>query len=233
MHLVGLQPTMCILSEVVPMTGSRSPVLPSELWRAPLRTLRPQDLVGIYAQPRPEIARLVDRGVLHRVAHGYYMIVPPEYVGRAWLPGLEAAAAGIASSIYGADQAIVMGVSAARLLAAVPRALATAVVAVPSQHRPIPLTDRSAHVRFVRRDTDVLDAERIDTPLGPALVTTPEQTVLDLARRPQLGNAEGEVRSAIETLYRRSDSAILTRLAADQRLGAALRRAEGWVGHVK
>ncbi|MGA4788883.1 type IV toxin-antitoxin system AbiEi family antitoxin domain-containing protein [Nocardia sp. AB354] len=215
------------------MTGSRSPVLPSELWRAPLRTLRPQDLTGIYAQPRPEIARLVDRGVLHRVAHGYYIIVPPEYVGRAWLPGLEAAAAGIASSIYGADRAIVMGVSAARMLGAVPRALATAVVAVPSQHRPIPLTDRSAHVRFVRRDTDVLDAERIDTPLGPALVTTPEQTVLDLARRPRLGNAEGEVRSAIETLYPRSNSAILTQLAADQRLGAALRRVEGWVGNGK
>ncbi|KQY33725.1 hypothetical protein ASD42_15870 [Nocardia sp. Root136] len=213
------------------MAEHRSTVLPSELWRAPLRTLRPQDLAGIYAQPRPEIARLVDRGVLHRVAYGYYIIVPPDYVGRTWLPGLEAAAAGIASSIYGPDQAIVMGISAARVLGAVPRALATAVVAVPGQHRPIALTDRSAQVRFVRRDTEALDAERVETQLGPVLVTTPEQTVLDLARRPELGNAEAEVRPAIESLYRRSDSARLAQLATDQRRGAALRRAESWVGY--
>lgn len=212
------------------MAERRSTLLPSELWRAPLRTVRPQDLAGIYAQPGPEIARLVDRGVLYRVAHGYYIIVPPDYVGRTWLPGLEAAAAGIAASIYGADQTIVMGISAARVLGAVPRALASAVVAVPSQHRPIPLIDRPAQVRFVRRDTQALDAERVETPLGPALVTTPEQTVLDLARRPELGNAEAEVRPAIETLYRRSDSARLAQLARDQRLGVALRRADSWVG---
>nr|WP_024800530.1 type IV toxin-antitoxin system AbiEi family antitoxin [Nocardia sp. BMG51109] len=213
------------------MVERRSTLLPSELWRAPLRTVRPQDLAGIYAQPRSEIARLAERGVLHRVAHGYYIIVPPDYVGRTWLPGLEAAAAGIGSSIYGAGQVVVMGISAARLLGAVPRALATAVVAVPSQHRPVALTDRSAQVRFVRRDTEALDAERVETPLGPALVTTPEQTVLDLARRPELGNAEAEVRPAIETLYRRSDSARLMQLAAEQRLGVALRRVESWAGH--
>ncbi|WP_330184985.1 type IV toxin-antitoxin system AbiEi family antitoxin [Nocardia sp. NBC_01503] len=213
------------------MAERRSTLLPSELWRAPLRTVRPQDLADVYAQPPSEVARLVDRGVLHRVAHGYYIIIPPDYIGRTWLPVLEAAAAGIASSIYGADQAIVMGISAARMLGAVPRALATAVVAVPSQHRPIALTDRAAQVRFVRRDTDALDAERVETPLGPTLVTTPEQTLLDLARRPELGNAEAEVRSAIRTLYQRSDSSRLTQLAADQRLGAALRRAKGWASH--
>ncbi|MFE3542458.1 type IV toxin-antitoxin system AbiEi family antitoxin [Nocardia sp. NPDC059177] len=211
------------------MAEHRGTALPAELWRVPLRTLRPQDLAEIYAQPRPEIARLVDRGVLHRVAHGYYIIVPPDRVGRTWLPGLEAAAAGIATSIFGPDHAILMGISAARVLGAVPRALATVVIAVPGQHRPIALADRPARVRFVRRDTEVLDAERVETPLGPVLVTTPEQTVLDLARRPQLGNAESEVRQAIETLYRRSDPARLAQLAADQRLRAALRRAEGWV----
>lgn len=163
-------------------------------------------------------------GVLHRVAHGYYVIVAPDHAA------LEAVAAGIATSIYGPDQAIVMGISAARVLGAVPRALATAIVAVPRQHRPIALTDRSARVQFVRRDTEALDAERIETPLGPVLVTTPEQTVLDLARRPELGNAETEVRPAIETLYRRSDPVRLAQLATDQRLGAALRRAQSWVG---
>ncbi|MEV6658861.1 type IV toxin-antitoxin system AbiEi family antitoxin domain-containing protein [Nocardia fluminea] len=212
------------------MAEHRSTMVPGELWRAPLRTLRPQDLADIYVQPRPEIARLVDRGVLHRVAHGYYAIVAPEQIGRPWLPPLEAVAAGIATSIYGQEQAIVMGVSAARLQGAVPRALATAIVAVASQHRLIALTDRPAQVRFVRRETAALDAERIETPLGPALVTTPEQTVLDLARRPALGNAEAELRPAIETLYRRSDPTRLAQLAADQRLGAALRRAQSWVG---
>ncbi|MEV6065154.1 type IV toxin-antitoxin system AbiEi family antitoxin [Nocardia sp. NPDC052001] len=188
-------------------------------------------MTEIYAQPGPEVARLVDRGVLHRVAHGYYIIIPPDYIGRTWLPGLEAAAAGIASSIYGADHAVVMGISAARVLGAIPRALATAVIAVPTQHRPIALTDRPAHVRFVRRDTEVLDAERVESPLGPMLVTTPEQTVLDLARRPELGNAGTEVHAAITALYRRSDSTRLTQLAADQRLRSALRRAEDWVGN--
>ena len=49
--------------------------------------------------------------------------------------GLEAAAAGIATAIYGPDDVIVMGPSAARLHGAIPRALATATIAVPSQHR--------------------------------------------------------------------------------------------------
>lgn len=122
-----------------------------------------------------------------------------------------------------------MGVSAARMLGALPRALATAVVAVPRQHRPIALTDRAAQVRFVRRDTDAPDAERAETPLGPVLVTTPEQTVLDLARRPELGNAEREILPAIKTLYRRSDPARLEQLAREQHRIATLREVEGWV----
>lgn len=212
------------------MERTRGTPLPAELARFPLRTLRPQDAAHLYAHPRPELSRLADRGALHRVAPGYYIVVPQEYVGRSWLPGLEAAAAGIASAIYGADRAVVMGVSAARLLGALPRALATAVVAVPRQHRAIALSDRPATVRFVQRDTEVLDAERVETPLGPVLLTTPEQTVLDLARRPLLGNAETDVPAAITALYRRSDPVRLAALAEPQRLGAALRRAESWAG---
>lgn len=96
-------------------------------------------------------------------------------VGHTWMPDLEVAAAGIASAIYGIDHVVVMGVSAARLLGAIPRALATAVVAVPRQHRTIGLSDRTAVVRFVKRGTDRLDAERFNTPQGVALITTPEQ----------------------------------------------------------
>lgn len=84
---------------------------------------------GVILAPQPD--RTAERGVPRRAAHGYYIVAPQEQVGRAWLPGLEAAAAGIASTIYGADRVVVMGVSAARLLGVIPRALATAVVAVP------------------------------------------------------------------------------------------------------
>jgi hypothetical protein len=99
---------------------------------------------------------------------------------------------------------------------------------VPSQHREIALSDRPAVVRFVKRDTARLDAERIDTPLGPALVTTPEQTVLDLAHRPELGEVVVDVPSAVAALYARCDQQRIATLASDQRRTASLRRAEAW-----
>jgi hypothetical protein len=202
----------------------------ASLANLPLRTLRPRDAEIAYPHPRPQLARLVDRGLLHRVADGYYIVVPQEMVGHRWLPDLEAAAAGIASAIYGANNAVLMGVSAARILGAIPRALATAVVAVPKQHRPITLTDRSAVIEFVKRDTHRLDAERVQTPLGPTLATTPEQTTLDLAHRPLLGDAEVDVPSAIAALYDRSDKKRIEAIANEQRLTASLRRAEIWAG---
>ncbi|WP_069161801.1 type IV toxin-antitoxin system AbiEi family antitoxin [Nocardia altamirensis] len=145
-------------------------------------------------------------------------------------PPLEAVAAGIATADFGADNAVLMGVSAARLLGAIPRALAVAIVAVPKQRAARQLTDRDALVRFVARDTDRLDAELLRTELGRTLVTTPEQTVLDLAHRPGLGDAETEVPAAIRTLYRRCDPNRLADLAAQQRLRAALRRAAAIAG---
>lgn len=208
-------------------SGHSTP-LPTGLASLPLRTFRPRDAEIAYSYPRPQLARLVEKGLLHRVADGYYVVVPPEMVRRPWLPGLEAAAAGIASAIYGEDNVVLMGVSAARILGAIPRALATAVVAVPKQHRPITLTDRSAVVQFVKRDTNRLDAERVQTPLGSTLATTPEQTTLDLAHRPLLGDAEVEVRSAIAALYERSDKKRIEAIANEQRLTASLRRAEIW-----
>jgi predicted transcriptional regulator of viral defense system len=204
--------------------------LPAALGGAPLRTVRAKDAGAAYAYPGPELARLADRGLLLRVANGYYVVVPQDMVGRSWVPDLDAVAAGIASAIYGPERAVLMGISAARVLGAIPRALATAVVAVPKQHRPIQLNERSSVVRFVKRDTDGLDVERIETPLGPALVTTPEQTVLDLAHRPHLGDAGGDVPAAVAALYRRSDIQRLEALAAYQRLTASLRRAQSWAG---
>lgn len=204
--------------------------LPSDLARAPLRTIRPIDAGKVYAHPRAQLRRLAESGVLHRLANGYYIVVPQTEVGRPWRPVLEAAAAGIGSAIYGPNAAVMMGVSAARIYGAIPRALAVAVVAVPTQHRPISLSDRTAIVRFVKRDIDTLDVERINTELGPALVTTPEQTVLDLAHRPELGDNASDVPTAAAALYARCDQPRLTALAARQRRTASLRRAAEWVG---
>lgn len=202
--------------------------VPRELAALPLRTLRPQQAAGVYAQPRVEVRRLERRGVLHRLAHGYYVVVPQEHVGEAWMPALEAAAAGIAAADFGPGQAVLMGVSAARLHGAIPRAIGVAVVAVPAQRNAITLADRHATVRFVKRDTDRLDAERMNTELGAVLVTTPEQTVLDLARRPTLGGAEDEARVAARILLARADPALLDQLAATQRARTSLRRARNW-----
>ena len=212
------------------MAKTRSTPIPAALVQAPLRTIRPRDAGAVYAHPRAQLVRLADHGLLHRLADGYYVVVPQNMVGRRWIPDLEAAAAGIATTIYGDDDIVVMGLSAARLHGVLPRAVATAIVAVPRRHHPIALTDRPAVVRFVQRDTRSLDAERIPTELGPALVTTPEQTVLDLAHRPTLGDNESDVPDAVAALYSRSDKNRLQRLATEQRRLASLRRAEDWAG---
>ncbi|MET4432468.1 type IV toxin-antitoxin system AbiEi family antitoxin [Mycolicibacterium sp. 624] len=210
------------------MASKHSTPLPTALAHAPLKTIRPRDAEAVYAHPRSQLVRLAEQGVLHRLADGYYAVVPQEMLGRKWIPNLESAAAGIATAIYGFDNVVVMGLSAARLHGVMPRALATAIVAVPRQHRLIELSDRTAIVRFVQRDTSSLDAERIGTELGPALVTTPEQTVLDLAHRPTLGDNEADVPAAVAALYARSDEKRLQGLAAEQRRLASLRRAEDW-----
>ncbi|WP_018177278.1 type IV toxin-antitoxin system AbiEi family antitoxin domain-containing protein [Jongsikchunia kroppenstedtii] len=204
--------------------------LPPELARSPLRVIRPADAVGVYAHPRQEFRRLAAAGVLHRIAPGYYVVVPQDQVGRPWIPDLESAAVGVSAAIEGVDNVVAMGVTAARLHGALPRALATAVIAVPRQHRSIALTDRTATVQFVRRDTTSLDAERIATDLGPALVTTPEQTVLDLAKRPNLGDAAVDVPQAISMLYHQSDNDRLHRLAKEHRFVRTLRRVEAELG---
>lgn len=208
------------------MAATRSTAVPAGLVASPLRTFRTGQANRTYAHPGPEVARLHERGLLHRLADGYYVVVPQEMVGRTWKPDLEAAAVGIGSAIYGPDNVVAMGVSAARLHGVIPRALAAAVVAAPRQHRPIALSDRQAVVTFVKRDTNTLDAERIETKLGSMLVTTPEQTVLDLAHRPTLGDSKSDVPAAVVALYVRSDKQRLQDLATRQRRCASLRRAE-------
>ena len=124
---------------------------------------------------------------------------------------------------------MVMGISAARLHGAVPRALASGIVAVPRQHRPIQLMDRDACVVFVARDVARLDAEMVDTEVGRVLVAGVEQTALDLAHRPELGAAPDQAKEAAIMLWDRGDQQALDRLAGGQRLRAAARRLRAWV----
>jgi predicted transcriptional regulator of viral defense system len=190
-----------------------------------MRTFRTADAAVVYAHPAPQLRRLEQLGVLHRLAHGYYTVVPQDQIGTGWMPTLEAAAAGIAAARFHPARAPLMGVSAARVHGALPRALAVAIVAAPTQHDPITLLDRPASVRFVKRDTARVDVETVTTELGRALVTSIEQTVLDLARRPALGVAEDQIPEALRALLPRCEPEVLDELARRQRLRSAVARA--------
>jgi predicted transcriptional regulator of viral defense system len=202
--------------------------VPRKLAAFPLRTFRAADASVAYAHPYPRLRRLEMAGSLHRVAHGYYIVVPAERVGTGWLPALEAAAAGIAGARFWPQRTLLMGVSAARAHGAIPGALSTALVAAPAQHDPIMLLDRAATVRFVKRDTAHLQVASISTELGPVLVTSMEQTVLDLARKPPHGVAEGQIPEALGAMLSRCDRRALEALATRQRLVSALQRAQAW-----
>lgn len=196
--------------------------LPPSLVRR--RVLRPQDAADVYAHPRPEFARLQRTGVLHRLANGYYAVAPDDQDGREWLPELEGAAFGVAAADQGADKVALMGLSAARVHGAIPRALGVAVVATTAHRNNLKLTDRDANIVFVRRDVPRLDIQWHKTELGQAWVTTVEQTLLDLGARPELGDLQEEAEGAIHALIPRADQAILHELATAQRRRATLDR---------
>ena len=205
-------------------TEKRRTGLPVEFAQAPMRTVRTADAGAVYAHPGTQMARLARLGLLHKVAVGYYVVVPQERTGTDWRPTIEATAAGIATAAVGVERAVLMGVSAARMHNVIPRALGIAIVAVPDDRRDITLRDRDGVVHFVQRDTDLIDAELVTTDLGQCLITTAEQTVLDLAHRPDLGHAPNEAHAAIAALLPRCDDRALERLAGEQRLRAALTR---------
>ena len=95
-------------------------------------------------RPSPDPAGPAGRtGTPHRLADGYYVVVPQDMVGRKWIPDLEAAAAGIATAIHGQSDIVVMGLSAARLHGESPR-LGNRNRRGAEPHRPITLTDRQA-----------------------------------------------------------------------------------------
>lgn len=205
------------------MTARTAARVPAELVRRG-RVLRPRDAEGIYAHPRPEFARLEHSGALHRLADGYYAVVPDDQIGQHWLPALDAVALGVATAGGHLDGAALMGISAARAHDALPRALNVAVVAANRHRSTLKLSDRPAQVHFVRRDVGALDLQRHRTELGSGWVTTPEQTLLDLAARPDLGGVPDATREAISALLPRCDIDLLRELARTQRKEATLRR---------
>lgn len=194
--------------------------LPAELAQAPLRTVRARDVTA-YAHPRAQLARLAERGLLHRLADGYFTAVPQDRAGDSWWPTIEGAAAGIAAADFGERQYALMDLSAARLHRVLPRAVATAYVAAPRRRQAMHLTDREAAIRFLPRDLDTIQVEVLRTDLGDCLVTTPEQTVLDLAHLHD-ATTDTDVRAAILALLPRCDEGTLAEIAAGQRLGQAL-----------
>lgn len=207
------------------MAVKRATGIPAALTRGPVRLIRVTDAAAVYAHPRPQLARLQEVGLLHRVAAGQYAVVPPERIAdQAWRPTLEGAAAAMAIAEFGAGRVALMGISAARMHHGIPRALTAAVVAVPHRKSTINLTDRDATVRFLERDIDRIEAELMQTDLGACLVTTIEQTVLDLAHQPNLGNAGLDARVAIRHMLPRCSRERLENIARSGRREQALQR---------
>lgn len=198
--------------------------VPPVLLRGSSRVLRPRDATGVYANPRGEFARLARAGALHRLATGYYAVVSDDQLGQGWIPELETAAWGVAAADEGIDSVALMGLSAARIHGAVPRALAVAVVAATRHRSTLYLADRAATVLFVRRRVAALDVQRHTSELGQGWVATIEQTVLDLAARPDLGGLPDQARSAAHDLLARCDGQLLDELAVGQRRQASLAR---------
>jgi hypothetical protein len=187
-----------------------------------MRVLRPQDAASSYAHPRPEFARLTKSGVLHRLATGYYAVVPDDHIGLSWLPDLESSALSIAAADEGVSSVALMGISAARVHGALPRVLGVAIVAAGRHRAAIALADRDARVLFVRRDIQRIEVERHGLGLGDGWVTTTEQTIVDLLSRSGLGEVPNEAYDAARALLPRADRDLLRDVAASQRKTHAL-----------
>jgi hypothetical protein len=187
------------------------------------RVLKPGAFTDVYADPAEELARMARGNVLQRVAHGYYVVVPEERRDGHWQPELEAVALGIAVADYGRTPTALMGPTAARLHGAIARALATATVAIPRNRHDLETT--VGRIQFVKRDVERLDVQRYTTALTTGWITTPDQTVLDLADRPALGGvAPTTVEEAIATLDEGVDRQHVAELAVAQRKEPAWQR---------
>jgi predicted transcriptional regulator of viral defense system len=199
--------------------------LPAAIARRSPRVLTTRDAQAVYRAPRPQLKRLTDAGLLLRLVPGVYAVPPPGREAGDWTPDLEVLAGGLGAALFGGGAAVLVGLSAARLHGAVPRALGEAFVAVPRQHRPVVVAGRRT-VRFLLRPTDLLDAEAVPTEIGPLLVGTVEQTVLDLGRARLRDREFLAEREAVLALAPRVDWEVAHEVATAQRRTAALRRVQ-------
>ncbi len=177
---------------------SHATPIPPQLASRAVRVIRPRDAAGAYRHPAVEFARLERAGLLRRVARGYYAIPPGGApVDAAWLPTPEAIALGIGITDYGRDAVALCGISAARLLGVLPRAVAGAVVSSPVRRPPVETV--AGPVSFWHRSITDMETQKARTDLGTGWATTAEQTLLDLADRPPLGGLAP--RTAAEAIW--------------------------------
>lgn len=186
--------------------------LSEALQRVPLGAVRAADLDG-YANAHEVLADAAAAGRLHRVARGIYLPVPPRE-GTDWQPTVEASAAAVGVATMRTETPLI-GMSAARMHGALPRAVARAWVAAPRTHRPIAMSS-GASVSFVVRRSP-LDVQRVPSELGPVLVTTVEQTILDLMRGVGIHGLDGERDDVVRGLAALTDPADVLRCAAEGR----------------
>lgn len=189
--------------------------------------VRPRDLADLWARPAKELARLADHGVVKRIAHGYWAVVPSaRRLDRGWVPPIEELALALATRDFGYDGAVLSNMAAARVYGAVPRALGAAVVAVGRQRTPI--DTEWGTVYFTTRETGTLDVQAEVLGRAEGLTTTREQTLIDLLRRPTLGHVvAADADEAVVTLAKDVDWSRVQELVDRQRGQAALTRFRG------
>lgn len=162
--------------------------------RAPMRTVRTEDIGNIVKNTTRTIARLLEKGALTKLAHGVYTVPPDGADARGWKPPLEAGGLALATARFGARTVILMGEGAARHWHAIPRAISETSIAVEKRGiKPVELATGGT-IRFVFRRVADVDATLERTVLGDALVTTRPQTLFDIVAnrgfREILGDAQ-------------------------------------------
>lgn len=204
---------------------SRSLSIPEQLLRRSTRVVRPRDLAEVYANPSQEVQRLESKGVLMSLAHGYYAVPPLEWLGDpAWVPQIEAAALGVAAADYEPTRAAIVGISAARVLGFLPRALGIAVVAVPVRRRP--LVTKVGRIHFWQLEAERLETQVWRSELGQGRVSTVEQALLDVADRPDRGGVTlASAEEALRNLSSAADWERASALAESQKAESSYRRA--------
>lgn len=163
------------------------------------RVIAPRTL--IYGNASAELARLEDRGVVVRIAYGYFFLVPEIYrkPNTLWKPTIEEAALGVAIHDYGVKNVALIGPSVLRILGQYPRPLNIAFVAIPKQ-RPAIKTPWG-EIRFIKRDLTTYELNYKQTENIAGYITTRDETFIDLLKKqPDWRISDGTKNEMINTL---------------------------------